>query len=107
MLALAFTVLDWGDLRLHALQLILLGCRVLILPAAEAPMGVFAITVIGRRVTPWHTRAQNPKHRIDDASVIGYSRLRFPTGLLARVTGAPARSNLYLRGRDAEVLESV
>lgn len=39
-------------------------------PAAEAPVGIFPISVVFREVSPWRTCSQNPHDGIDEEPVI-------------------------------------
>jgi hypothetical protein len=41
-----------------------------IAPAAKSPMRVFPVTITGRKIAPWRSCTQNPKHRIDELPVV-------------------------------------
>jgi hypothetical protein len=41
-----------------------------IAPAAKSPMSVFPIPITDRKIAPWRTCTQNPKHRIDELPVV-------------------------------------
>ena len=54
-------------------------------PAAEAPMRILPIAIIGGQIAPGGTCTQDPEHRIDEGAIVfGYAS---PLSCLARQVG--------------------